>query len=177
MTEKVRLINGISVDFSEQGAQAIDFLQNELDKNKLIIADLSVAGEKVETLSGELAATQANLKNALEVDIDALVSARVDLINAAKVIFPAIDVAGKSDHEIKKESITFCNANFDLTSRSEAYVSGIFDTLVVSQQTSAQRATPTGDAIKNARSENTNLADSARIKFIEHTRKMSEGRN
>ncbi len=126
-----RKIGGLSVEFSDQGAQAIDTLQGTLDaeiaKGANLAAKLTDSEKKIDELQGKLDAEKS--ERLTDAAIEELVTARVTLESTAKALHPEIDCAGKSPLEIKTECIAQLKDGFSLEGKSDEYISAVFDTL------------------------------------------------
>jgi hypothetical protein len=127
-TEKLVLVDGISIATTEQGAQAIEKLQKQL-------AD---AGANVKTLTdthaGELARRDVELaelrKQVLtDAQIAALVVERSGLLDAAKTLHPAGDYAGKTAADIKRAVVAAKMGDAAIAGKTEPYIDVAFDML------------------------------------------------
>jgi hypothetical protein len=132
-TEKVveREINGITVAFSDQGAQAVDHVikrlgevEGQVTELKAKLTDSQKAQDK---LQGEL---DTERKSKLtDAQIDDMITKRMAVVDQAKELFKDLDPKGKSVAEIKSETVKHVDSEFDLTGKSEDYVSAVFDTM------------------------------------------------
>ena len=111
MSTKIVMVDGLQVETTEAGAAAISKLQADAGK---IAADLTAANTRIGTLTadlsakdGEIAALKAQVADAaLTPDkLDAAVRARGAVVDAAKKIFPAVVVDGKSDGDIRRQAV------------------------------------------------------------------------
>lgn len=130
--ELKKKINGISVAFSDQGAQAVDFLVAETEKVKgerdALQAQLTDAKAKRDTLQGEFDALKANQLTDAQVEVKA--AERTKLIDRAKKLHPKLEDKGLSLQEIKTKTIQHVDSkSFDLEGKSADYVDAVFDTL------------------------------------------------
>jgi hypothetical protein len=127
-----RMIDGITIEVSDQAGQAIDKLTEQLADSKAEFEKVSKAltDEKVraEKLAGELDAERA--KAAEPVDVDALVAGRMALVEDAQKLAPKLETKGLNDHDIRKAAIVTVLDGFDLSDKSEEYVGAMFETLV-----------------------------------------------
>jgi hypothetical protein len=129
------LVDGLTIEVTEQGAQAIEKLTKQL----------SDAADKTTSLADAYAAALA-LKDAdlakkdAEIDglkakvltdaaLDARVKQRADLITNARLISDA-DYTGKSDAEIRKAAVLAKLGDAALAGKSDAYVDARFDILL-----------------------------------------------
>lgn len=132
--ELKKKINGISVAFSDQGAQAVDFLVAETEKVKgerdALQVQLTDAKAKRDTLQGEFDALKAN--QLTDAQVEAKAAERTKLIDAAKKLHPELKPEGLSLQEIKTKTIQHVDSkSFDLEGKSADYVDAVFDTLAV----------------------------------------------
>jgi len=169
-----RMIDGITIEVTDQAGEAIDKLQNEVkssqDTIEKLTSELTDSKKSVEKLTGELDAEKAK---ALDVTaLDALVENRIDLINKAKALSPKIEVKGLKDHEIRKTAIEKAKpGEFDLTNRSDEYVEAVFDTL---SQSLPGESTVLGDDLKGLDEDLVNKVDESRKKMLASRNKRSE---
>lgn len=146
MTTKTILVDGLSVETTEAGAQAIVKLQKD-------IADRDTAAAKADAAhSAALAAKDAEIaKKDAEIDslkgkvltdaaIDARVQARADLIATAKSIHDA-DYTGKSEADIRKAAVVGKLGDAAVKDKPEAYIAARFDIL-------AEDAAKTADPVR-----------------------------
>lgn len=108
MTLRTVIVDGLSVETTDQGAQAIDKLKN--DKAALeqrLAADSAAAKAALEEKDKELAKKDAALDDAKakvldQVGIDKLVADRVTLESVAAKITPDVKPAGLSDADLRR---------------------------------------------------------------------------
>lgn len=129
------LVDGLSVNCTDAGIQAITKLQGQLKDaetahQKLVsdhasaIADKDKAMAKVEAERDDLKA-----KVLSDADLDKRVQDRADLIAAAKSIADG-DYTGKSDADIRKAVVVAKLGDAAVKDKSEAYVDARFDILL-----------------------------------------------
>ena len=169
-----RLIDGISVEFSDQGAEVVDKLQAAIADLKVDVKEakqkLVDASAKTETLEGEIAVKDARIKELDDQDLDALVTARLTVVDESRQLSSELDPAGKSLHEIKTEAIKACDENLNLEGKSEDFVEGVFRALLAAAKSKSGSALDQAmvDAAGNAG------AKDARTVGMEALRKQSE---
>lgn len=139
MTTRKIVIDGITIETTDQGAEAIGKLQVE----KQAIADAKAADKAahdaaIAAKDAELAAKDAEiatLKAATLTDaqIDAKVQARADLLAKAKVLAKDADFSGKADLEIMKTAVIAVRGADAVKDKSDAYVTAAFDLAVESK--------------------------------------------
>ena len=129
------LVDGLTIEVTEQGAQAIEKLNGKLADAATATKALSDAHATAIALKdGELAkkdATIDDLKAKLlsDADIDKRVTARADLISKAKSIADA-DYTGKTDADIRKAVVIAKLGDAAVAGKSSDYVDARFEILV-----------------------------------------------
>lgn len=127
-----RKINGIAIEFTDQGAQAVDFLAAETkkisDKVATLEAQLVDANRRTEKLQGELDAQKAAQLS--DEEIEAKVTERLDLVDEARKLHPKIETANRSLTEIKIAAIAHVDKKIDLKGKSDDYIDGMFASFV-----------------------------------------------
>lgn len=139
MTTRKIVIDGITIETTDQGAEAIGKLQTE----KQAIADAKAADKAahdtaIAAKDAELAAKDAkiaDLEKAQLTDeaLDAKVQARADLLAKAKVLAKDADFTGKADIEIMKTAVIAVRGADAVKDKSDAYVAAAFDLAVESK--------------------------------------------
>ena len=126
------MVDGLPIEITDNGALAIEKLQQDKAAAEKLTLDSQKAAEKViADKDTQLAAKDAEIdalkaKQLTDADIDAKVAARSELIATAKAIHDA-DYGGKSDAEIKALAVS---ANgVDIKDKPQAYVDASFDFL------------------------------------------------
>jgi len=136
------VVDGLSVQTTDQGAQAIDKLQKAIaDAAKKASetetahtaalaakdADLAKKDEEIGTLKADLKKAQdAAPKPA---DIDKLVADRAMLVTTVKAIDAKIEVAGKTDADLRKAAVAAKLGDEMVKDASEAEIAGMFKAL------------------------------------------------
>ncbi|CAI8831172.1 DUF2213 domain-containing protein [Pseudomonas sp. IT-P2] len=129
------LVDGISIDVTEQGAQAIEKLNIKLADAATATKTLTDAHATAIALKdGELAKKDAEIddlkaKLLSDADIDKRVTARADLISKAKSIADA-DYTGKTDADIRKAVVVAKLGDAAVAGKPEAYIDARFEILV-----------------------------------------------
>lgn len=157
--EETQMSEPTTQAIADETAKVLDKLQGEVEK---------IAGER-DALKAILDAKSKEveeLKAKADVDLDKLVSDRVQFISDAKAIDPTIDPTGKTSDAIMREIVKkkFPTEVFD--GKSEVYMQARFDALKV--QTDAL-AVAVSDAAHSTGSNVVN-ADEARKKFLERNK-------
>lgn len=136
MTTQKVMVDGLTVETTEQGAQAIAKLQSDNAAMQKQLSDSKDAHQAaLDAKDKALADKDAEidkLKKAQLDDaaLDAKVAARADLLNKASHIAKDTDFAGKSDADIKKAAVTAALGDAATKDKSEAYIDARFDILV-----------------------------------------------
>lgn len=129
------LVDGLTIETTEQGAQAIEKLQRQLNDSATATKTLTDAHASALALKdADLAKKDAEIddlkaKVLTDADIDAKVKARADLISTAKTIADA-DYAGKSETEIRKAAVVAKLGDAAVKDKPDAYIAARFDILV-----------------------------------------------
>lgn len=154
MTEKTRtvVIDGLSIETTEQGAQVIDKLQQQ-------IADAKAATDKAEASNKEalaakdkeLATKDAEIKKLTDSQMtaeamDKAIADRADLIAKAKTIADA-DYSGKSEADIRKTAVAAVLGDEAIKDKSDAYIDARFDVLIED----ADKTDPVRNELKDRR--------------------------
>ncbi|CAM3894983.1 hypothetical protein CCOS865_02221 [Pseudomonas reidholzensis] len=129
------IVDGLSVQTTDQGAQAIDKLTKQLADAGVNIKTLTDAhAVALAAKDGELAKKDAEIdglkaKQLSDADIDKRVQARAELIGKAKAIHDG-DYSGKGDAEIRKAVVIARLGDAAIAGKTEAYIDARFDLLV-----------------------------------------------
>lgn len=161
------LVDGLTIEVTEQGAQAIEKLNGKLadaaTATKALSdshsAALAVKDAALSKLQAEL--DDAKTKILSDAQIDARVKERADLIGVAKIIADG-DYTGKTVAEIRKAAVHAKLGDAAITGKDDAYISVRFDILAedaaknpgndpVRSHFQAQDGKPTGNPAADAR--------------------------
>lgn len=164
MTMKQVMVDGLTVETTVQGAQAIEKLQAQVSDSavKLQAVQDSHAAALAKK-DAEIDALKAKVLS--DADIDARVAARADLISKAKAVHDA-DYSGLSDSAIRRAVVVAKLGDAAIAGKIDAYVDARFDVLV---EDSASNADPVRKALGDAALRNPQpqyTADAARAAFI-----------
>lgn len=157
------IVDGLSVQTTDQGAQAIDKLTKQLADAGINVQQLKDAhATALAAKDADLAKKDAEIdglkaKQLSDADIDKRVQARADLITKAKSIADA-DYTGKGDAEIRKAVVIAKIGDAAIAGKSEAYIDARFDMLLedaaadpVRKHMIQQDGKTTGDPAADAR--------------------------
>ena len=161
MTLKTVLVDGLQVETTEAGAQAIAKLT--ADSAKLVSDHAKTVADydkKLATADAAVAKAEAERDAALakvlsDADLDKAAAARGDLIAKAKGLSANVVTDGKSALEIKRAVLA--DRKISLDGKSDAYVEARFDTLLEDNAGQAQTRVALSNVVP------TNLADAAAL--------------
>lgn len=167
------LVDGLSVETTDAGAQAITKLQGQLNdaktaSEKLVTDHAAAIADKDKTIA-KLEAERDDLKGKVlsDSDLDKRVQARSDLIADAKAVHNT-DYAGKSDAEIRKAAVVGKLGAAVVDGKADEYVQARFDILVEdAKKDPVTRALRTGAA-------NTPINDNG---YAASVQELQQGRN
>lgn len=129
------LVDGLTIEVTEQGAQAIEKLNTKLadaataTKTLTDAHSVALAGKDGEISRLQAALDDAKSKILTDAQIDSRVKARADLISTAKSIAD-VDYSGKGDSEIRKAAVIAKLGDAAITGKDDAYIAARFDILV-----------------------------------------------
>lgn len=153
---KTVLVDGLSVQTTDQGAQAIAKLQKDLSDAQASVNEKSDAHAKeIAAKDAEIAKRDAELddlkgKVLSDSDLDKRVQRRADLIATAKSIQDG-DYSGKSDDEIRKSVVSSKIGDAAISGKSNEYINARFDILAEDS-----KKDPVNSAISQRQLANTN---------------------
>lgn len=129
------LIDGLTVETTDQGAQALEKLQGVIAAKDAAMATKDADHAKaIAAKDAELAKLQAKLDDATgkvltDAALDARVQARADLIGKAKMVAKDVATAGLSDAAIRKAAVVAALGDAAIADKSDAYIDARFDIL------------------------------------------------
>lgn len=128
------LVDGLSVETTDAGAQAITKLQGQLNDattaSAKLVTDHNTAIAAKDAAIAKLEAERDDLKGKVLTDaaLDARVQSRADLVATAKAIHDA-DYTGKSDDDIRKAVVLAKVGDAAIKDKPQAYIDARFDIL------------------------------------------------
>lgn len=133
---KIVLVDGLPYEFEDQGALVVEKLVGQVATLGQQIEDAAAthasvlkAEEAAHTKTkGELTGEKA--KHLTDAQIDERVAKRAALLTDAKTVLGDEDLTGVSELDVKKKVIAKINDGIDLTDKDEAFVEGVYSTLV-----------------------------------------------
>lgn len=152
------IVDDLSVETTDQGAQAIEKLTKQVGDAKAETAALADSHKAAiaakDTEIGELTAKLADAQKSVlsDADIDARVAKRAELVAKATAIVADADYTGKSDSEIRKMVVAKKLGDSVVEGKSDEFVAGCFAMLADSKDAVA-------DAVKSE-AHKANLSDS-----------------
>lgn len=146
------VVDGLSVQTTDQGAQAIAKLQADLVSSAAKLTDANTAhATAIAAKDADLAKKDAEIdglkaKQLSDADLDKRVAARADLIGKAKAIAKDVKTDGLSDAAIRKAAVASVLGDAAVADKSEAYIDARFDVLV---EDAAKNADPFRRALQS----------------------------
>jgi hypothetical protein len=148
------LVDGLQVETTDAGAQAIEKLMKDLASSAVKLTDAEKAhADAMKAKDTELAKKDAEI-DALQGKVldakalDAMVQARSDLVAKAKLIAADIKTDGLSDAEIRKAAVVSKLGDAAIKDKAEAYVDARFDILAEDAEAKA-KADPVRKALQS----------------------------
>lgn len=130
MTLRKIMVDGLQVETTDAGAQAIEKLQGEIKaKDAQIAADAKIHADDLAAKDEEIGALKADLKaaqDAAKIDVDKLVADRAALVEVVKALDDSIDVTGKTDSDLRKAAVAAKLGDAMVADASEAEITGMF---------------------------------------------------
>ena len=144
---KIRVVDGISVELSDDAATIFDNWKAKLGAQaseiKTLKAQVADAKAETEKVKGELDATKAKTVNDEDVQkrIDERVEARIKLVDTASKVISDADFVGKSNKEIKLEVIkTLGDSKVEIPENaSDEWIGAAFNTLIATAKPKSQK--------------------------------------
>lgn len=162
------ILDGISIETTEQGAEAINKLQNQI-KDQLVklesVANDSkaVAAVKDEEI-GKLKAGLADATKKVEaLDIDALVASRLALVTDAQKIVKDLKINGLSDADIRRQAVSAKYGEAIVKDASDAEIAGMFK--AATADAANQNNDPVANALQNKATADANINDNGQSAY------------
>ncbi|MGO7686265.1 DUF2213 domain-containing protein [Rhizobium ruizarguesonis] len=171
MTDALRtvVVDGLSVQTTDQGAQAIAKLQKDLESSaaKIVSSDAAHAtaiAAKDEEI-GTLKAENQKLKDAAPkpADLDKLVADRAALVTTIKAIDSKIEVSGVSDSDLRRAAVKAKLGAEMVKDASDAEITGMFKAIAKDVKTADPFATVVKDGLKQADPSNSYAAHASMV--------------
>lgn len=146
------VVDGLSVQTTDQGAQAIAKLQNDLASSAAKLSDAekahteAIAAKDAEIAKAHAERDAANAKVLDAAALDKLVQARGDLIATAKAIAADVKTDGLSDADIRKAVVIAKLGDEVVKDKPAAYIDARFDILA---EDAAKNADPVRAALQS----------------------------
>ncbi|WFU89468.1 DUF2213 domain-containing protein [Rhizobium sp. CC1099] len=156
MTEALRtvVVDGLSVQTTDQGAQAIAKLQKDLESSAAkITANDAAHNAAIAAKDEEIGTLKADLKKAQDAapkpeDLDKLVADRAALVTTIKAIDSKIEVSGKSDADLRRAAVKAKLGDEMVKDASDAEISGMFKAIAKDVKAADPFATVVKDGLK-----------------------------
>ncbi|MBX5190135.1 DUF2213 domain-containing protein [Rhizobium sp. NZLR3b] len=171
MTEALRtvVVDGLSVQTTDQGAQAIAKLQKDLESSAAKItandAAHTAAVAKLQEDIGTLKAENQKLKDAAPkpADLDKLVADRAALVTTIKAIDSKIEVSGVSDTDLRRAAVKAKLGDEMVKDASDAEINGMFKAIAKDVKVADPFATVVKDGLKQVDPTNVNAAHASMV--------------
>ncbi|MCY0150893.1 DUF2213 domain-containing protein [Hoeflea sp. G2-23] len=144
------VVDGLSVSTTDQGAQAIEKLQNDKRAVEAQLADAekahkdAIAAKDAELAKKDAAIDAEKAKVLSDADLDKRVQDRAALVTVAGVIAKDVKTAGLSDADIRKAVVAAKLGDDAVKDKTPAYIDARFDILA---EDSAKGTDPVRDAL------------------------------
>lgn len=125
------------------GDQAVQVAADHVAAIEQFKKDTEATITAKDTQIGELQAQLQQAQDAANIDIDALVAARTELVSQVKAIDAAIEVSGKSDAQLRKEAVAKKLGDAAVADANDDQISGMFKVLAAQKPSN-----PVADALK-----------------------------
>jgi hypothetical protein len=173
MTTRTVMVDGINIQTTDQGAQAIEKLQKQIADSAKLLADAAAALDAQKAKEAKLIEDHAKALKDAEAKIptadalEAMLDKRTATIDAAvKITGAARDTfKGKSGPDVRKAVVAAKLGDDAVKDKSDDYIAAQFDTLAAIGGNGGG-ADPVRDALKGGITNTANDADKARAKYL-----------
>jgi len=124
------VVDGLPIECTDASAAVIEKLQGQIAK---ITTDAATASTDAETdlAKRDVRITELEAAQVSDEDLNKLVTARADLVSKAKTLVDGdLDIAGKSEAEIRKAVVAAKLGDAKIEGRGDAYIEVMFDALL-----------------------------------------------
>lgn len=135
------VVDGISIETTDQGAQVIERLQKQLSDSAANVENLKATHkDAIAAKDKELGEKDAKIEElekakVSDTDLDQMVADRSVIVDAAKHLVEKFDATGKSNADIRREVVSDqCGAD-TVKDKSDEYIEARFDALVATIDT------------------------------------------
>ncbi|TPM39367.1 DUF2213 domain-containing protein [Mesorhizobium sp. B2-2-3] len=149
------LVDGLQVETTDAGAQAISKLLADLQSSAAKLADAetkhqtALAANDADLAKAHAERDAAIAKVLSDADLDKRVAARTDLITKAKAIAKDVKTDGLSDGAIRKAAVTAALGDAAVKDKADAYIDARFDILVEDAAKKIGGADPFRQVVQN----------------------------
>lgn len=153
-TLRTIMVDGLSVQTTDAGAQAIEKLTKDLASARKDLTDAQATHKsEIDAKDADLEKLQAKLDAANEkvlddAALDQRVADRADLLSKAKLVASDIKTDGLSDAAIRKAVVVAKLGDTAVANKADAYIEGRFEGLVEDAEKASQ-TDPFADALKS----------------------------
>ncbi len=184
-------IDGVDFDVSDQAAQAVGKLQKRLKdtehKNEELEEDIEKEKDQAEEEKKKAEKTEDSLNAKIDDakskiptadQLTKLVSDRANLIGKIKSINPDIDIANKTDDDLRKEVVSSEYPELQMDSVSSDYITARFDILVENINDNSQhRLDATFSKIVNTDNKDNKTEDNRTASVIAREKMVEDSQN
>lgn len=167
------VIDGLTIEVTDQGAEAVAKLQAQLADGKAAIDKAAKDAAEVKTAHDKALAdkdkeiTDLKAKIPTVDQLEEMFDRRAAVIDAAKKLAPDLDPKGKSLADVRKAVVAKRLGDGAVKDRSDDYIAAQFDALATLAKDGAADPDPVRDALKGGVTTTANDADKARQKYLE----------
>lgn len=163
------LVDGLQVETTEQGAQAIEKLTKDLSSSAAKLSELTTAKDaeiakkdtEIAQKDAQIAELKAKVMDAKA--LDAMVAKRAKLVADAKLVAKDVKTEGLNDEEIRKAAVAAALGDDAVKDRSQAYIDARFEILV--EDAGKQTRDPVRDAFIKSPPSNPNNSDNGQTAY------------
>lgn len=157
-----RTFGGVTVSFSDQGAEVVDGMTAKIarykEENGRLKTELADAKKKLDEAKGRLSTLEDKKTDVAA--LDKAVNERAALITDAKRLHPEIETEGKTNKAIMADALAHGSTR-DYSEESEDFIRGAFLEAVGKAEENASR-----ESLQDGDGTPANVVDAARAKFI-----------
>ena len=173
MTMKQVMVDGLTVETTHQGAQAIEKLQKDLADSASVTQALKDAhAAALAQKDAEIDALKSKVLT--DAQIEARAIARADLLAKAKAVHDA-DYTGKADSEIRRAVVIAKLGDAAIAGKADAYIDARFDILVEDAASTDPVRKAIGDATRAGATQVQDAAAQARAQYHDYLQNAHKG--
>jgi hypothetical protein len=126
VTKPVVVLGDAAIQVDDAAARVLEKFKADTSKQ---LSDAKALADAKDEEIGTLKVELQKANDAANIDVDALVAARTELVAQVKAIDSAIEVAGKSDTALRKEAVAKKLGDAAIVDASDAEIKGMFKVL------------------------------------------------